>query len=107
MNRIADFFGTPQVQVRPIVQPQLARPVQNKRIVLEENVVNQGQQFVPHAVKQERLREADRPPVLVDNRNQDADQVVHQVRQENLVGKNNLAAMVEIKMVHNSVNMGL
>lgn len=43
MNRIADFFGVPQAQVRPIVQPQLTRPIQNKGIVLEENIVNQRQ----------------------------------------------------------------
>lgn len=33
--------------------------------------------------------------------------MVHKVRQENLVGENNLVAMVEIIMVQNGVNMGL
>lgn len=27
MNQIADFFGAPQAQVQPIVQPQVARPI--------------------------------------------------------------------------------
>ncbi|XP_050878777.1 uncharacterized protein LOC127082590 [Lathyrus oleraceus] len=52
-------------------------------------------------------REVDNPPVLVVNQNQDANQVCHQVRQGNMVGENNLVAMVERIMAHNGVNMGL
>lgn len=54
MNWIANFFGTPLVQIRPIVQLQLARPIQNEGVVLEENTVNPGKQFVPHVVGQKR-----------------------------------------------------
>lgn len=80
MTRIDDFFGAPQAQVRPIVQPQVVMPIQNERITLEENTVNQGQQFVPRVVEQERLKEVNRLPVLVVSRNQDAYQVVQGVR---------------------------
>lgn len=40
MTRIVDFFGASQAQVRPIVQPWVARPIQNEGITLEENIVN-------------------------------------------------------------------
>lgn len=107
MNQISNFFGTPQAQVRPIIQPQVARPIRNDRKVLEENTVNQGHQFVPHIVEQERPREVVRFLVLMVNLDQDADQVVQKVRQENLVEENNLAAMLERIIMQNGVNMGL
>lgn len=44
---------------------------------------------------------------MIVNKNQDADQVVHQVRQGNLLGKNNLATIIERIMSHDGVNMGL
>lgn len=69
--------------------------------------MNQGQQFVPQVVEQWKPKEVKRPPVLVVNRDQDADQVVRQVRQENLLGENNLATMFERIMAQNGVNMGL
>lgn len=57
------------------------------RVVIEENTVNHRHQFMPHIFKQERSREVVRPPVLVLSQDQDTDQVVQQVRQENLVKK--------------------
>lgn len=62
---------------------------------------------MPQIVKQGRPIEAEQPPVLVVNRDQDADQVVRQVRQENLLGENNLAAIVGRIMVQNGVRMVL
>lgn len=42
MSRISYFFGTPPAQVRPIIQPQIARQGRNEGEVLEEYTVNQG-----------------------------------------------------------------
>lgn len=41
------------------------------------------------------------------NRNQDANQILHQTQQENLAWQNNLATMVERIMTHNVLNIGL
>ncbi|XP_050914919.1 uncharacterized protein LOC127129845 [Lathyrus oleraceus] len=46
-------------------------------------------------------------PVIVVNWNQDANQLVHQVRQGNLLGENNLTTIVERIMDQNGVNMGM
>lgn len=62
---------------------------------------------MPYVVEQKMPKEVGHPPVLVVSRNQDVDQVVQGVRQENLLGENNLAAIVERIMVQNGVNMGL
>lgn len=62
---------------------------------------------MPHAAEQERPREVNRSPVLVVNRNQDTNQVVQGVRQENLLGENDLASIVERIMAHNGMNLGL
>lgn len=53
MNWIADFFGAPQAQVWPVVQPQVVRQVRNEGVAWEENMVNQGKQYFPQVVKQE------------------------------------------------------
>lgn len=57
--------------------------------------------------EQGRPKKDERPSVLVVNRDQEVDQVVCQVRQENLLGENNLATIVERIMAQNGVNMGL
>lgn len=62
---------------------------------------------MPQVVKQEIPKEAERPLVMIVNRNQDADQVVHQVRQGNMLGENNLVTIVERMISKNGVNMGL
>lgn len=45
--------------------------------------------------------------MVVVNRNQDADQVVHQVRQGNLLGENNFTTIVERIMAQIGFNVGL
>ncbi|XP_050898024.1 uncharacterized protein LOC127104928 [Lathyrus oleraceus] len=107
INRIVDFFGAPPAQVRPVVQLQVVRQVRNERVALEENMINQGQQFMPQVVEQEMPREVECPPVIMVNQNHDADQVVHQVQQGNILGENNLATIVERVMDQNGVNMSL
>lgn len=51
--------------------------------------------------------EVERPPIAVVNLNQDANQVVYQMRQDYLVRENNLAAMIEIIMAQNGVIVSL
>ena len=46
------------------------------------------------------------PVVRVVPRHQDADQVVQQVRQNNLAAENNLAALVERIMARSGINTG-
>lgn len=65
------------------------------------------QQMLPQLVEQEISREEKCPPIMIVSQNQDADQVVHQVRQGNLLGENKLAAIVERIMALNRVNIGL
>ncbi|XP_050918930.1 uncharacterized protein LOC127136417 [Lathyrus oleraceus] len=107
MNRIDDCFGAPPMQISPLVQPQVVRKVRNEGVVLEENTVNQGQKIVPQVVEQEIPREVECPPTIMVNRNHVVDQFVHQVRQGNMLGENNLATIVKWIMAQNSVNMGL
>lgn len=70
-------------------------------------MVNRWQQCVPLVVKQRRPREVERPPIFLVNRDQDTDQVVHQVREENLLGEDNIASIIERIMAQNCVNTGL
>lgn len=51
MTRIANLFGAPHAQVRPIIQPLAIEPIQNEGITLKENTVNWGQQLLPHVVE--------------------------------------------------------
>lgn len=90
-----------------MVQPQVLRQVRNEGPVLEDNTVNQGRQILPQLVKQEVPGEEECPPVMIVNRNQDVDQVVHQVRQGNLLRENNLATIIERIMAYNGVNMDM
>jgi len=104
MRRIANFFGAPRIQKRPMPQNQSQRPVQIPVERLNNGVpVAQMQQPV---VKPQPQEEPERVLILVQ-RNQDADQVVRQVQQNNFDGKNNIANIVETFLVQNGFNMGL
>ncbi|XP_050908710.1 uncharacterized protein LOC127122414 [Lathyrus oleraceus] len=86
MGRIADFLGTPQSSVR-------RRP--NQVIIQEEEpTINQE-------VPEEQPRR-----VMMVNRDQDADEVIHRVRRENMM-ENNLTTMIERIMAQNGLNTGL
>lgn len=64
----------------------MVRPNQNVGIINEENIVNQGHHFVPQVFKQHIHVDVEQrnPPVLLVNKNQDANQIVHQAQQENM-----------------------
>jgi hypothetical protein len=47
------------------------------------------------------------PPLVLVNRNQNADEVVRNVQQNNLGAQNNIANLVEAILVQNGLNIGL
>ncbi|PNX69452.1 hypothetical protein L195_g056724, partial [Trifolium pratense] len=63
--------------------------------VREEPQVQMGMPHVPN------------PGVTLVHQNQDADEVVRNVKQDNCDGQNNLANMVEIVLAQNGLNVGL
>lgn len=68
--------------------------------------LNQGQNGEPHRIEQQIPRERESQRVVMVNRNQDADEVIHRVRNDGIVRGNNLAAMVEKVMALNRINIG-
>ena len=111
MARIVDFFGAPEA-------PDQRRRNQ-EAVIEEEPTINQAQPVRQNVgdrdqgvrneqprIQQEVREEEPRRVVLV-RRNQDADEVVQQVRQNDLIAPNNLAAIVERIMAQNGLNVGL
>lgn len=64
---------------------------------------NMGQQCIHRVFEVEQPQ----PQVCIAQRDQDVYQVIQKVRQDNLVGQNNIAAVVERIMAQNGLNMGL
>ncbi|PNX54523.1 hypothetical protein L195_g048143, partial [Trifolium pratense] len=128
MSRIADFFGTPPPppRVNPVT-PQVilpamsAIPVQQRpAYVANETVLNptpapiiQEETHYPYevnqnppVVNQNPLVVNQNPPVVMVRRNQDADEVVREVQNNNLLGQNNLTNIVETILAQNGLNTG-
>ncbi|XP_058784446.1 uncharacterized protein LOC131659253 [Vicia villosa] len=110
MGRIANFLGAPETSVR--------RRTKQLVIQADEPTINQVRPPRPppkteplragleqQIVRQEILEEQPRRVVMV-NRNQNADEVIHKVRQNNQM-ENNLTAMIERIMAQNVLNTGL
>ena len=53
------------------------------------------------------FREEQPRGVVMVGRNQDADAVVHRIRNDNILAKNNLTTMIERIMAQNSLNTGI
>jgi len=102
MRRIADFFGAPPIQNRPVPQNQRHVQIPVERL---NNGVHVAQKQQP-VVEPKLQEEPEKVPILVQ-RNQDDDQVVRQVQQNNFDGRNNIANIVETLLVQNGFNMGL
>lgn len=69
--------------------------------------VNHGVGVEPPRVEQPMPIPREREPrVVMVNRNQDADEVIHQVRYDDMAANNILVAMVERIMARNRVNVG-
>lgn len=94
MIRIGDFLGSPRAQVRQTPPP----PPRPETLVRHEELFNETIDQ-EHVVFEPIPRVAQRPPVVLINRNQDPDHVVKQVRQDAMVGEQNLEAIVERIMV--------
>lgn len=83
--------------------------VENQGLILgEDTTINQAQEFVPNGdevdqgqhgeprkIKQQIPMEREAPRVVMVNRNQNVDEIIHQVRQDEVTEDNNLASMVE------------
>ncbi|XP_050920016.1 uncharacterized protein LOC127137611 [Lathyrus oleraceus] len=102
MTRIGDFLGAPRAQVRqtPPPPPRPETPVRHEELF--DEMIDQE-----HQVVEPIPRVAQRPPVVLVNRNQDLDHVVRQVRQDAMVGEQNLEPIVGRIIVRNGVNLGL
>ena len=102
---MTEFFGVPQ----PIRQPQRDPMREDQCVVLEEDVtINQNPQLNRRnhrvEIEQPRVEIPRLPPqipkdgdqgVMVVNRNQNADELIQQVRNHNYGTENNLTAMIE------------
>lgn len=101
LTRLCKFLGAPQVPVRQAPRAvRVATPIQQNLGAVEDETVHQGQ-VVNHQPPRNPIVEL--PRVLV-NQNQEADQVVEQIRHEDLVVENNLATIVEKIMARNGLN---
>ena len=115
MTRMDEFFGVTQ----PIRQPQRELIRENQGIVLEYDMtINQNpqQDRINHRVEIEQPRveiprivpqipRAVEQGIVMVNRNQNADEVVQQVRHHNYAPDNNLTTTVERIMAQNGVNI--
>ncbi|XP_058784285.1 uncharacterized protein LOC131659062 [Vicia villosa] len=119
MGRIADFFGAPQTSTRrrnnqaaiqadesilelvldPVRPPRQRLGERNQAIDLENQNrrTNTIQQEVPE----------EQPRVVMVNREQNADEVIHRVRRDNMATENNLTTLIERIMANNGLNTGL
>ncbi|XP_050908201.1 uncharacterized protein LOC127121810 [Lathyrus oleraceus] len=104
--RMFEFLGIPQHQ-RPLPRDWVR---ENQKATFEEDLTinqipqNQGGVVLPPRIEPHVPRE---PRVLMVNRNQNADDIIRQVRHDDMAADNNLAAIVERIMVRNRVNFGL
>ncbi|XP_050914568.1 uncharacterized protein LOC127129426 [Lathyrus oleraceus] len=110
MRHIADFLGAPQSSVRRrpnqvIIQEEepTINQVQPPRQAPDERIMRARleQQPVRREVPEEQPRR-----VIMVNRDQDADEVIHRVRRENMM-ENDLTIMIEKIMAHNGLNTRL
>src|ERR1044072_1083527 len=133
MSRIADFFALPerrrqnQALVRanvPIIEQIADDPPYRPAIEgvnlgvraqrLDAPVIREEPQrgFIEPALRIERLdapviREEQPRGVVMVGRNQDADAVVHRIRNDNILAENNLTTMIEMIMAQNGINTGI
>ena len=61
----------------------------------------------PHRFQQAIPSEEPQRRMVMVNRNQDADEILQGCRQDDMVGNNNLEAIVERIMAQNGVNIGM
>ncbi|XP_058746395.1 uncharacterized protein LOC131619301 [Vicia villosa] len=124
MTRIVEFFVVSQ----PPPRPHREWVKENLWVTLEEdpninqvqkNQINTSQANIPNqgvAIEHPRVEPLRREPqipreteprIVMVNRNQNDDEVIHQVRHDDMAAYNNLTAMVERIMAQNGLNVGL
>ncbi|XP_058774624.1 uncharacterized protein LOC131648908 [Vicia villosa] len=118
-GRIADFFGDPETSTRrrnnhattreneliltpvqDLVRPPRQSPGERNQVIDLENQnrrTNTIQQEVPE----------EQPRVVMVNREQNADEIIHRVRRDNMATENNLTTLIERIMANNGLNTGL
>ncbi|XP_058747141.1 uncharacterized protein LOC131620142 [Vicia villosa] len=108
MGQIANFLGAPETSVRRWTNQIVTKEdeltinqVRPPRLPLETEILRAEQ----HIVRLETPEEQPGRVVLVD-RNQNADEVIHRVRKNNQM-ETNLTAMIERIMAQNGLNIGL
>jgi len=100
MGRISYFFAPSQPVYQPVTQIQNQQPLR-----LVEQMV-QRQQPVPQPQPVEPVIQGQPETILID-RNDNADEVFRNVRQQNIGEHNNIANLVENIMAQNGLNIGL
>lgn len=101
LTRLCNFLGAPQVPVRQApLAVRMAAPVQQNMGAADDETVHQGQVVNNQPLRNPMVE----PPRVLVNRNQEADQIVEQIRHEDLVVENNLATIVERIMARNGLN---
>ncbi|WJX26814.1 hypothetical protein P8452_15690 [Trifolium repens] len=117
MGRIADFFGTPTPQTQPRINqvaPQMILPAMSAT-TLNPRPIYVAPQFTPNQEPIQMVQEEyqyqnevnQQPPVVMVQRNQDADEVVRNVQNNNnFAVPNNLANLVETILNQNGLNTG-
>src|SRR6266487_241654 len=115
MGRMTDFFGAPNAPNTAMHNGQ-NEPIPN--VVVDNNQrqdpltniimnANPRQEPIPVAQQPPIQNALDQNQVVLVNRNQNADEVVRNVQQNNFVGQNNLAHLVENILAQNGLNIGL
>ncbi|WJX94328.1 hypothetical protein P8452_75757 [Trifolium repens] len=117
MGRIADFFGTATPQTQPRINqvaPQMILPAMSAT-TLNPRPTYVAPQFTPNQEPIQMAQEEyqyqnevnQQPPVVMVQRNQDADEVVRNVQNNNnFVVPNNLANLVETILNQSGLNTG-
>ena len=101
LTRLCNFLGSPPSPIRQAPPVRLDAPGQIDMGAIQDETVHQGKMIVPP-----RNLIVDPPRVLV-HRHQEADQIVDQIRQEDLAVENNLTTIIERIMARNGMNTAL
>ena len=110
MARIVESFGAPQEPVRHrknqvAIQEEVPTINQVRPPRQEAGERDMGARVERREIRNEIPEEQPRRIVMV-NRDQNAEEVIHRVRQDNMLAKNNLTTMIERIMAQNGLNTG-
>ncbi|XP_050914599.1 uncharacterized protein LOC127129461 [Lathyrus oleraceus] len=101
LTRLCNFLGAPARQMAQVVRQVV--PVQMEIGAAEDEPVHEGQIIRPLQNQGVESGVAGRNQMILVNRQQDADQIIDQQRQEDLTVENNLITIVERIMDRNSM----